>query len=194
MINWANVMTMLRMALAPVFLFFLIRGTADDLLIALIIFIVAIITDMLDGYLARKLDCVSNFGKFMDPLADKLLVLSAFITFAVTGRITLWIVMAVVLRELVIMGFRVLAAGRGIYIYASNWAKWKAGFQMVTVIAFLALGYIRLLPGGVITNKLSIVLYYTSHGILYVALALTLFSGALYLWRNRQVIKSGFLR
>ena len=194
MVNWANVLTMLRMALAPVFLFFLIRGTANDLLIALLIFIVAIMTDMLDGYLARKLDCVSNFGKFMDPLADKLLVLSAFITFAVTGRITLWIVMAVVLRELLIMGFRVLAAGRGIYIYASKWAKWKAVFQMVTVIAFLTLGYIRLLPVTGITGQISIILHYASHAILYIALALTLFSGALYLWRNRQVIKSGLLR
>lgn len=194
MINWANVLTMLRMALVPVFLFFLLQETADGILIALALFVVGIITDMLDGYLARKLDCVSNFGKFMDPLADKLLVLSAFITFAVTGRITLWIVLVFVLRELFIMGFRVLAAGRGIYIYASNWGKWKAGFQMLTVIAFLALGYIHLLPGGAITNKLSIVLHYASHGILYIALALTLFSGALYVWRNRQVIKSGLLR
>ncbi|MCP4228617.1 MAG: CDP-diacylglycerol--glycerol-3-phosphate 3-phosphatidyltransferase [bacterium] len=194
MVNWANVLTVLRMLLAPVFLFFLLRGTTTDILIALAVFLVGIITDILDGYLARKLDCVSNFGKFMDPLADKLLVLSAFITFAVTGWITLWIVLVFVLRELFIMGFRVLAAGRGIYIYASNWGKWKAGFQMATVIAFLALGYIRLLPATGITGKLSIVLHYGSHAVLYIALALTLFSGALYLWRNRQVIKSGLLR
>ena len=193
MINWANVLTMLRMALVPVFLFFLLQNTADGVLIALALFVIAIITDILDGYLARKLDCVSNFGKFMDPLADKLLVLSAFITFAVTGRITLWIVLVFVLRELLIMGFRVLAAGRGIYIYASNWAKWKAGFQMVTVIAFLILGYIRLLPSSTITVKLSVGLHSASHAILYIALALTLFSGGVYLWRNRQVIKSGLL-
>ena len=104
---------------------------------ALAIFIIASLTDTLDGYLARKYHLVTNFGKFMDPLADKLLVCSALICFTATGQLAAWITIIIIAREFIISGFRLIAADNGIVIAASYWGKFKTVSQMILIILMI---------------------------------------------------------
>lgn len=105
--------------------------------VALAIFIIASLTDTLDGYLARKYHLVTNFGKFMDPLADKLLVCSALICFTATGQLAAWITIIIIAREFIISGFRLIAADNGIVIAASYWGKFKTVSQMILIILMI---------------------------------------------------------
>ena len=104
---------------------------------ALAIFIIASLTDTLDGYLARKYHLVTNFGKFMDPLADKLLVCSALICFTATGQLAAWITIIIIAREFIISGFRLIAADNGVVIAASYWGKFKTVSQMILIILMI---------------------------------------------------------
>ena len=106
--------------------------------IALAIFIIASLTDLIDGKIARKYGLVTNFGKFMDPLADKLLVSAAMIALVELGRIPAWIVIVIISREFIISGFRLVAADKGVVIAASYWGKFKTTFQMVMVCLMIA--------------------------------------------------------
>ena len=106
--------------------------------IALILFCVASLTDMLDGKIARKYNLVTNFGKFMDPLADKLLVCSAMICMIEMGKLPAWIVIVIIAREFIISGFRLVASDNGIVIAASYWGKFKTVFQMAMIIVLIA--------------------------------------------------------
>lgn len=140
--NWPNRLTLTRIMLAPVFMiFFLIEGVWPRL-IALIIFIIAAITDMADGYIARKYNIVTGFGKFMDPLADKILASIALISFVMLGYCKNWMVLPIIIREFFIMGLRSLAAYKGMVITPTWWAKLKTFMQM-TVIGIILL-YINL--------------------------------------------------
>ncbi len=105
--------------------------------IAVAIFIVASLTDLLDGKIARKYNLVTNFGKFMDPLADKLLVCSAMICLIQTGQLAAWIVVIIIAREFIISGFRLIASDNGVVIAASYWGKFKTTFQMLMVIVLI---------------------------------------------------------
>ena len=137
--NTPNKLTMLRVILIPFFVVFLLGnfGTWSKW-VALAIFIVASLTDMLDGYLARRDNLVTNFGKFMDPLADKLLVCSALICFVELDKLPAWMVIIIIAREFIISGFRLVASDNGIVIAASWWGKSKTISQMIMIILLIA--------------------------------------------------------
>lgn len=178
--NLPNKLTILRVILIPffvVFMLFDITGVADKW-IALVIFCVASLTDMLDGKIARKYNLVTNFGKFMDPLADKLLVCSAMICLVDLKLIPVWVVLIIIAREFIISGFRLVASDNGIVIAASYWGKFKTTFQMLMVIVIifninLQLGWLNIL--GTI--------------LIYVALVLTVVSLIDYIAKNKDVLK-----
>ena len=135
--NLPNKLTCLRMALIPFFVLFMYLEFPAARYIALAIFIAASLTDTLDGYIARKYDLITDFGKFMDPLADKLLVCSAMICLVRTAEIPAWVVIVIIAREFIISGFRLVAADNGIVIAASWWGKTKTVSQMAMIIVIL---------------------------------------------------------
>lgn len=140
--NMPNLLTLLRIVLAPVFMFFFVIDSFSAKLAGLALFIVAAITDLADGYYARKYGVVTGFGKFMDPLADKILVSSAFISFIALNVLSPLPVVLIVGREFLITGLRLLAAYRGVVIPPSWGAKLKTFLQMIvvgTVMAFVTL-------------------------------------------------------
>lgn len=176
--NLPNKLTVLRVIMVPFFVFFMLTdvGGAANKWIALAIFVIASLTDMLDGKIARKYNLVTDFGKFMDPLADKLLVCAAMICLIETGQLAAWIVIVIISREFIISGFRLVAADNGVVIAASYWGKFKTTFQMLMVIVLILNFdncYFQLL-GTVLT---------------YIALVLTVVSLIDYLWKNRAVLK-----
>ena len=134
--NTPNKLTIARVVMIPFFVAFLMYDIAGDAgkWIALAIFIIASLTDTLDGYLARRDNLVTNFGKFMDPLADKLLVCSALICFTGLGELPAWITIVIIAREFIISGFRLVAADNGIVIAASYWGKFKTVSQMIMIM------------------------------------------------------------
>ena len=138
--NLPNKLTMFRVILIPVFIVVLMTGLIADPInryIATVIFCVASFTDYLDGHIARKYNLVTNFGKFMDPLADKLLVSSALICMIEMGMLPAWIVIIIISREFIITGFRLIAAEGGLVIAASWWGKIKTVTQMIMIILLL---------------------------------------------------------
>ena len=176
--NLPNKLTLFRVILIPFFVFFLLAPYFEGYgnYVAVVIFIVASITDFLDGKIARKYNLVTNFGKFMDPLADKLLVCSAMICLIATGQLAAWIVIVIIAREFIISGFRLVASDNGIVIAASYWGKFKTVFQMaMTIVLILNIDHpIMLLLGQILT---------------YIALALTVISLIDYVWKNKSVLK-----
>ncbi len=176
--NLPNKLTMFRVILIPFFvLFMLVDITTVDKWIALAIFIVASLTDLLDGKIARKYNLVTNFGKFMDPLADKLLVCSALICLVELAKLPAWMVIVIIAREFIISGFRLIASDNGVVIAASYWGKFKTVFQMVMICLLIAD------LGGMFTilEQVSI----------WIALALTVISMVDYLLKNKKVWKEG---
>lgn len=173
--NLPNKLTMFRVILIPFFVvFMLVPVTSFDKWIALGIFIVASLTDWLDGYLARKYHLVTNFGKFMDPLADKLLVCSALICLIELDRIPSWMVILIIAREFVISGFRQVAADNGVVIAASYWGKFKTTFQMIAVCLMIADIAALSFVTGIVT---------------WIAVILTVVSMVDYLVKNKDVMK-----
>ena len=174
--NLPNKLTILRVILIPFFVFFLISPFFDGYgnYIALAIFIIASLTDMADGKIARKYNLVTNFGKFMDPLADKLLVCSAMICLIELDRLAAWIVIVIISREFIISGFRLIAAENGVVIAANYWGKFKTVSQMIMIILLL----IDL--GGVFDILEQI--------FIWLSLALTVISLITYIWQNRSVL------
>lgn len=173
--NLPNKLTILRMIMIPFFLVFMYIDTGWAKWVALGIFIAAALTDTLDGQIARKYNLVTNFGKFMDPLADKLLVCSAMIALVEMARIPAWIVIIIIAREFIISGFRLIAAEKGTVIAAGMWGKVKTVVQMVMVCFLIAD------IGGDIIHIVEQVL-------IYAALALTIISLIDYLLSNRGVL------
>lgn len=174
--NLPNKLTILRVILIPFFVAFLLDPLAlrGAKWIALLIFIVASVTDALDGNIARKYNLVTNFGKFMDPLADKLLVCSALIAFVDMDMMPTWIVMIIIAREFIISGFRLVASDNGIVIAAGIWGKLKTVCQMVMIIVLIAdLGGVFEIIGTV---------------LIWLSLILTIISLVDYLYNNRQVL------
>jgi len=138
--NLPNKLTMLRVIMIPFFVVFMLWNVfgEPDKWIALGIFIGASLTDLLDGKIARKYNLVTNFGKLMDPLADKLLVSAALICLCAMGRLAAWIVIVIISREFIISGLRQIAADGGVVIAASYWGKYKTVFQMVMICLLIA--------------------------------------------------------
>lgn len=176
--NLPNKITMLRVIMIPFFAFFMLTDMVEgSKYIAVAIFIIASLTDTLDGFIARKYNLVSNFGKFMDPLADKLLVSSAMICLVEMGRLPAWIVIIIISREFIISGFRLVASDSGIVIAASYWGKFKTVFQMVMII-------VMIMDLGSSFVMLETIL-------IYIALILTVVSLIDYIAKNKEVLTKG---
>ncbi len=174
--NIANQLTILRIALVPVFMYFLLAG---NMMMAAVMFIIASLTDFLDGYLARKLNLITNLGKFMDPLADKVLVMAAFICLVEIGTVSSWAVVIILGREFIVSIFRAVAAAEGIVIAASWWGKLKTNSQMLAIVLLL----FNNTPLEVMDGRLAQI-------VLWIAVALTLISGVDYIVKNKQVLKA----
>ena len=174
--NLPNKLTMLRMILIPFFLVFLYLEEPHARIAALVIFCAASLTDALDGHIARKYGLVTNFGKFMDPLADKLLVASALIALCELGRIQGWIVIIIIAREFIISGFRLVAADKGTVIAAGWWGKIKTVVQMFMIIILIC-------DFGGDT------VWVIEQIFIYAALALTIISLIDYLAKNKDVLQ-----
>lgn len=175
--NTPNKLTVLRVVMIPFFLLFFYWDFAAHMLLALLIFALASLTDMLDGKIARSRGLVTDFGKFMDPLADKLLVCSALICLVSMERLPAWIVIVIISREFIISGFRLVASDNGVVIAASYWGKFKTTFQMLMIIVlFLDLGGVFDLIGEI---------------LIWAALILTVVSLVDYLVKNKNVILEG---
>ena len=173
--NLPNKLTILRGILIIPFVLFMLVDVcgAYDKWIALALFVFASMTDWLDGYLARKNDLITNFGKFMDPLADKLLVCSAMICLVEMEKIPAWVVI-IISREFIISGFRLIASDRGVVIAANYWGKFKTVFQMIMIILM-----IMDIPAlSVVTTV-----------CMYIALILTVISLVDYVVKNRSVME-----
>ena len=176
--NIANKLTLLRVILVPFFAFFMLAGdiVPYSYLWAAVIFAVASITDTADGKIARKYNLVTNFGKFMDPLADKLLVCSAMICLVDLKLIPVWVVLIIIAREFIISGFRLIASDNGVVIAASYWGKFKTTFQMIMVILMIA----NIQALNILTQI-----------VMWIALALTIISLIDYIVKNKNVLFDG---
>ena len=174
--NLPNKLTVFRILCIPVFVIFLLAdGITYNNYIAVAIFILASLTDFLDGKIARKYNLVTNFGKFMDPLADKLLVCSALICLIQLGQLPAWIVIIIISREFIISGFRLVAAEGGTVIAAGIWGKYKTAITMITII-FMIPNF-----GGPTVHIIEQIM-------IYLSLALTVISLVDYLVHNKSVL------
>lgn len=171
--NLPNQLTLLRIILIPVFIVVLMLGYYYE---AAAIFVIASATDALDGHIARKYNLVTNFGKLMDPLADKLLVVSALVCLVELGDVPGWIVIVILAREFTITALRSVAASEGIVIAAGNSGKLKTIFQMVAITALLLKNWPFALIGIPFANIM-----------LWAALVMTIYSGVEYMIKNKAV-------
>ncbi len=181
--NLPNKLTILRVCLIPFFVVFAKMGGTAMQAVAVGIYVLACVTDALDGRIARSRNLVTNFGKFMDPIADKLLVMSAMIVLAAQGRMPDWVCILMLGREFLVSGFRLVAVENGVVIAAGPLGKLKTVFQMVSTIALMLLVPVEGTPmlgeaGATVARVL-----------MYIALVLTVISGADYIIRNRECIK-----
>ena len=167
--NVANKLTMLRIILVPVFMGIMYMPDGKGAFWGAVIFALASITDFLDGYLARKYNMITNFGKFMDPLADKILVAAAMISMVEFDMIPAWMVVIIIAREFAISIIRAIAASSGKVIAASNWGKAKTVSQIAAILMVLLN-----IPFGMI--------------VMYIAVGLTLYSGYDYIALNKEII------
>ena len=178
--NLPNKLTVLRMIMVPFFVLFMLTdiGGGANKWITLAIFCVASLTDLLDGKIARARNLVTNFGKFMDPLADKLLVSAALICLS-PKMIPAWVVITIISRELFISGFRILAADQGIVLAAGWWGKFKTAFSMIMIIVLIVN-----LP---LQNEVLDVIGWV---LIWISLALTVISMVEYVYKNIEVLKN----
>ena len=174
--NTPNKLTVARMIIVPFLVVFLLTGWGGDVnrYISLALFVVASVTDWFDGYLARKNNLVTNFGKFMDPLADKLLVCSAMICMIELNRLPAWFVIIIIGREFIIRGFRLIASENGIVIAANYWGKFKTASQMIMIILLI------LHFDGIFVTLEQL--------FIWLSLALTIISLITYIWQNKSVL------
>ena len=174
-----NKLTTLRVIMIPFFVFFLLWQNGENYtfrMIALALFIIASLTDLLDGKIARKYNLVTNFGKFMDPLADKLLVCSALICLIELNALPAWMVIVIISREFIISGFRLIASDNGVVIAASYWGKFKTTFQMVSVVLL-----ILDIPALAFVTTICV----------WIALLLTIVSLVDYIYKNHKILTEG---
>lgn len=178
--NTANKITLLRVVLVPLFMALFLCKSPLCLILALVVFIIASITDAVDGYIARNYNQITNFGKFVDPLADKMLTTAAFVILVSYERMSVWALMIVLAREFMVSGIRSMAAADGKVIAASMWGKLKTVSQMVAIIAaiILMLPHFPETAAKIITDIL-----------VWLSVVFTVISGADYLMQNRSVLK-----
>lgn len=173
--NLANKLTMLRLLMVPVFIIvFNIYGTTNT--IPAIVFALTAFTDFLDGYIARKYKLVTTFGKFMDPLVDKVLTQAGYVVLTAAGLIPAWVVIVIIFRELLITGLRTIAASNNVTIAASVYGKVKTITQFLAIIAYLLKGVLSSVPDIVFVI------------LLYISVLTTIISGIEYLYKNKGVL------
>jgi len=175
--NLANRITIIRILMIPIFMTFILIKFPYHMEAALAVFLIASLTDKLDGYLARKYNMITDFGKFMDPLADKLLVTGAFVLLIQLGRIEAWIVFVILAREFAVTGLRSLAAAQNVIIAASKYGKIKTVTQIIAIVVLLLDNY----PFSLINLPVDIIM-------VYVTLFITVLSGIDYFGKNKKVL------
>ncbi len=190
--NLPNKLTIIRIILAPVFMIFFLIDNVYSRYFSTLIFIVAALTDMYDGYLARKTGVITGFGKFMDPLADKILTSTAFISFVALGYVQAWMILIIIVREFLVTGLRSVAAYKGVVILPSVLAQWKTASQMTVIVIILL--YINLkttlLPLGynwaLLTSDTT---YRVFDGMVFITMLLTVGTGLDYVVKNAFLLK-----
>lgn len=183
--NTPNKLTLLRVILIPIYMLFYLMESQTALFVAIFVFLAAAITDQLDGYLARKNNQVTTFGKLMDPLADKMLIMSALICFVQQDVkfISSWVVVIILARELIVSGIRMIAMGENTVIAASIWGKAKTVSQLVLVIGVMVFeAFCVYVPAAQGICDIAVCVFAT------VATVLTIFSGWDYVWKNRKLL------
>ena len=176
-----NILTCVRVLLIPVFMVLAYQNNMPCDIAALIVYVVACLTDYVDGYLARKNNQVTNFGKFMDPVADKLLVMAALLIFIEDGTIPAWAVAIILGREFIVSALRMVAASEGLVIAANMWGKAKTMITMITLIFLLS-------PiGPILLGPVSL-----QDIMIWITVIITAISGTTYITDNFAVIKDGF--
>ncbi len=192
-----NQLTILRIILTPFFLFFFLSDNPTFKVISLGIFIIAALTDWYDGWLARKFNYITNWGKFWDPLADKILTSTAFIGFVILHVIPLWMVLIIILRDLVITTLRAYADYRDFSFPTSYYAKWKTFIQMV-FLYYLLIAYVGLNLTTIYTAGKKVFTILMNENFIYISMlvitAVTFHSGVTYLYKNRRLIEELFRR
>ncbi len=179
--NTANKLTILRIILVPIFMILLLLESTAMHYAAMAVFIIASLTDMLDGKIARKYNQITNFGKFMDPLADKMLTTAAFLVFMEQGIINSWAILIILVREFMVSGIRLSAASEGIVIAASFWGKFKTVSQMVAIIATILITNLTFIP-QVTAIAISAV-------CIWISIVFTVISGVEYVAKNIGCLK-----
>ncbi len=183
--NLPNKLTMLRIVMIPFFMLFIeLENVQNHILWAFIIFVLASLTDLIDGKIARKYNLITDFGKFMDPLADKILVTSALVYFIPMGLAPAWVVILILAREFLVTSLRLIASGKGIVIAADKWGKYKTAITMIWICyALLVQNFYPMMSVdvGAIFAFIHILL-------MILSLALTLISGINYVWKNKELI------
>lgn len=188
----ANKLTISRIILIPIMIVVLyiealnkpigFLGMTINQFIFAVLFVIASFTDFLDGYIARKYNQITTFGKFLDPIADKVLVVAAllYLMLLIPQRVPMWTVMIVIVREFIVTGVRLLAVERSVVIAASKWGKYKTFSTMIAIIIFLFNDFgLTMLNGN---------LHWVADTIYYIAIFFTVFSGVDYVWKSRQII------
>lgn len=185
-LNLPNKLTLARLLLCAVFTFLLALETSWSGMASFAVFVLASLTDWLDGYLARKWNQITDMGKLLDPLADKILISAAFIGMAAKDIVPFWIVVFIIAREFLITGLRTLAASKGVILAAEKMGKHKTISQMVT--ALLALLYLALEEAGWLPHQADELKVYLLQPMFYVTLIITLYSGAAYFIKNKKLL------
>jgi CDP-diacylglycerol---glycerol-3-phosphate 3-phosphatidyltransferase len=186
--NLPNKLTLFRLALTAAFVVFLTVPIAFGATFALVTFLLAVFTDYLDGVLARKYGWITDFGKLMDPLADKILTASAFICLIPLEAIPAWAVIVIIAREFLITGLRLLAGSTGVVLPAERLGKHKTAWQMATILFFLILLALADRPGMLAPQTNDFAWHGIGSAMIAVTVTLTIYSGCAYLWRNRGLI------
>jgi len=194
--NLPNKLTISRILLSPIFMVLILVDNLYSRYFATLVFIFAALTDLYDGYLARKTGVITGFGKFMDPLADKILTSTAFVSFVALGYVKAWMILTIIVREFLITGLRTLAAYKGIVIMPTLLAQWKTASQMV--IIFIILLYTNLdmtlvslgHNPGLFNRQLVLKAF---DGMVFISMVLTVGTGVDYLVKNTSLLK-GVLR
>jgi CDP-diacylglycerol---glycerol-3-phosphate 3-phosphatidyltransferase len=187
--NLPNLLTLFRLVLAAIFVACLSLQFPGHNITALVLFLAASLTDYLDGEIARRMNLITDFGKLMDPLADKILTASAFICLITFGLVPAWVVIVIISREFLITGLRLLASSKGVILPAEKLGKHKTAWQMITIIYYLGLLAFAEWFTSFSLKRMDMWLN-LGHILTTIAAVLTVYSGLAYFWKNRRLIQS----
>lgn len=184
--NLPNKLTVLRVILIPLFMFFFLNCGVTGLYLSLVVFILATLTDYFDGQIARRTKCVTTFGKLMDPIADKLLVIGALISFLASDVIYInaWVLLIIIAREFIVTGVRLLAVGEGVVISASPWGKLKTVSQFILIIVVI-INQITMMHRNPLEGGFG---NFLVMALVIITVIFTLVSGIDYIYKNRDLI------